>query len=241
VGTNRLRRLARSALDKVGPLFGVHWKRYNELKYWRARARQEGELRNAHYQRSYTVDFGLAATDYEGKWVLDIGCGPRGSLEWASMARRRIGIDPLANEYQRLGADKHSMEYIAAPAEQVPFADGTFDIVCAFNSLDHVEDVGAVVAEIKRITKVGGLFLLLVEVNHPPTPCEPHTVTPSILEQFRPEFICSSFRVYSDNPEGVYVAVQRGVVLSEGLSTREAGFLAAKLVRVAPESEQQAS
>ena len=29
----------------------------------------------------------------------DIGCGPRGSLEWATMAAERVGLDPPVNKY----------------------------------------------------------------------------------------------------------------------------------------------
>ena len=32
----------------------------------------------------YTVVFGLTRDDFAGKAVLDVGCGPRGSLEWAT-------------------------------------------------------------------------------------------------------------------------------------------------------------
>src|SRR5690554_1767232 len=90
------------------------------------------------------------------------------------MARRRIGLDPLADDYLRLGADDHAMEYISAPSEDVPLEDASCDSVFSFNSLDHVEDVERMIGEIKRITRPGGRFLLLVEVNHPPTACEPH-------------------------------------------------------------------
>jgi len=56
--------------------------------------------------------------------ALDIGCGPRGSLEWADMTKERYGLDPLANEYLKLGADKHKMKYVASGAEKIPFEDG---------------------------------------------------------------------------------------------------------------------
>jgi hypothetical protein len=43
---------------------------------------------------------------FKGKKFLDIGCGPRGSLEWASQATTRVCADPLAVQYGKLGADK---------------------------------------------------------------------------------------------------------------------------------------
>ena len=66
-------------LAKVLPM-----KLWTELLYWRLRKLDEGDLTNEHYEEFFTVYFGLSVADYKGKRVLDIGCGPRGSLEWVS-------------------------------------------------------------------------------------------------------------------------------------------------------------
>ena len=99
------------------------------------------ELSNAHYAWCFTDCFGLPLELYDGKRVLDVGCGPRGSLEWAERAAERVGLDPLADEYQRLHSREHAMTYVAAPAESIPFPDGHFDVVSTMNSLDHVDDL----------------------------------------------------------------------------------------------------
>src|SRR4029079_10710133 len=99
----------------------------------------------------YTSHFGLSASDYAGKRILDIGCGPRGSLEWADMTAERVGLDPLADEYLKLGAKNHKMSYVAAPSEKIPFPDGHFDVVCSFNSLDHVDDIPTTINKIIRV------------------------------------------------------------------------------------------
>ena len=65
--------------------------------------------------------FDLEPSFYEGKRILDIGCGPCGSLEWADMAAERVGLDPLVPQSMELGAKKHEMTYVAAPSEKIPF------------------------------------------------------------------------------------------------------------------------
>lgn len=205
-----------------------HWKEVAELLYWKRTAKAEGVLSNAHYAHFYTTHFGLSDANYAGKTVLDIGCGPRGSLEWATMAARRIGVDPLANDYLRLGARNHAMEYIAAPCEAIPLDAGSCDIVCAFNSLDHVVDPTAAIAEIKRVTRRGGLFLLLVEVNHAPTVCEPHELTPDwLIAALHPEFACEQLAVYKIAGGGIYDSVRAGVTVSDPERTRETGYMSA--------------
>src|SRR5690349_15969345 len=82
------------------------FKERHELTFWRKKYREEGgRLGNSHYEHFYTVFFGLDRAFYVGKRIVDIGCGPRGSLEWADMAAERVGIDSLAKEYRKLGTD----------------------------------------------------------------------------------------------------------------------------------------
>ncbi len=148
-------------------------KRVEELDYWKKRRAEEGILHASWYMHFYTEHFGLSIEDYEGLRVLDIGCGPRGSLDWAENAAERIGLDPLADDYRKLCPEGYQMEMIASGSESIPFADGHFDIVASFNSLDHVDNLDKTISEIKRVVRPGGYFLLLTDVNHKPTLCEP--------------------------------------------------------------------
>lgn len=205
------------------------YKRRSELSYWATCFRLEkGQLSHAHYESLFTTIYGLTRADYQGKKVIDIGCGPRGSLEWATMAAERVGLDPLASKYLGLRTKRHGMTYVNAAAESIPFPDGYFDIVTCLNALDHVDDVWKTIAEIKRITRTGGFFLLSVEIDHPPSNTEPITISELDMGQFRPQFTTvSSFKVgtpgnhnlhgavlsrqphYEAGQPGVYVAMMR--------------------------------
>lgn len=160
------------------------YKEEAELAFWRGRQEAEGVLRHGHYERFYTTQFELTRDDYAGKRVLDIGCGPRGSLEWADTALERVGVDPLVSAYRDLGIDAHETTYVEAGAERIPFSDGHFDIVAVFNALDHVDNVDAAIAEMTRVTRAGGIGLVIVEVNHKPTPTEPQSLEWDILDRF---------------------------------------------------------
>ncbi len=228
---NLAREFASLVFRKFSP---IRWKESSELRYWKGRKQSEGVLSNEHYEYFYTTHFGLDAEFYNNKVLLDIGCGPRGSLEWASMAARRIGLDPLAKEYLQLGTSRHRMEYMDAPSEKIPMADATCDAVFSFNSLDHVEDVDQTLREIKRVTRPGGIFLLLVEVNHLPTACEPHTLTPKkVLDTLEPEFNCESLRVYQPVVPGMYDSIRANHPFPHPQETREIGYLSAKFTRIA--------
>jgi len=207
----------------IGFVFPLAWKRFSELRFWKKLLRNEwgGRLINDWYEDLYTEVYCLRREDYAGKRILDIGCGPAGSLEWADMTAQRVGLDPLVPSYLKLGADQHKMEYIASGAEHIPFSDGYFDFVSSLNSLDHVDNLDATIREIKRVVKKGGFFLLSVEIDHPPTSTEPIYIDDLALQKFAPEFeVVSEFRVgWPDDANGhravktrspAYVAGQPG-------------------------------
>jgi ubiquinone/menaquinone biosynthesis C-methylase UbiE len=197
----RARRAGRRLRDRVWQRVApVSYTRAQELAYWRGRLRQEGTLRGDHYAWVYTTFFGLEPADYAGRRLLDVGCGPRGSLEWATQAAERIGVDPLARAYRRLGTTRHAMRYVQAPAEALPFPADRFDIVSSYNALDHGQDPQGAARELVRVLRPGGWLLLLVEVNHPPTATEPLTVPWSVPTWFEPACAVQWQKAYEIGP-----------------------------------------
>ena len=90
--------------------------------------------------------------------VLDVGCG-EGVLthQWAEALgeRRIVGIDL---EDAKLQAEwetrrRPNLEYRTMLAENMPFADGEFDIACAIEVLEHVPDPAHTVAEMARVAR----------------------------------------------------------------------------------------
>jgi len=212
-----------------------------ELAFWESRVRQHGVLANDHYEHFYTSHFGLTETFYRDKRVLDIGCGPRGSLEWAADALC-VGADPLAMAYRRLGTAHHAMHYVACGAEALPFDDGSFDVVSAFNSLDHVDDLAAAAAEISRVVAPGGVFLLLVAIHEQPTTLEPSACDWDVVDRFRPalalleqrhiEYTVFSAECYGD----IYQSLRRGRAFDHRNPAERYGILSAKFSRIGSSS-----
>lgn len=215
----------------LAKIFPKEWKKYFELRYWKNQKAKEDKFSNGHYKFFYTEHFGLGDKFYECKKILDIECGPRGSLEWATMSKKRIGLDPLAESYLKLGADEHQMEYCSSPSEKIPFPEAYFDVVCSFNSLDHVSNVNESISVIKRITKSNDLFLLLVEINHEPTNCEPYKFGTDIIKRFSPQFKSSEVAVYKALEKGLYDSVKAANEYSDINSVTEQAWLSAKFKR----------
>jgi len=100
---------------------------------------------------------------------LDVGCG---AGHWGQLlanvipsSARAEGIDrePLwvAKAAERAAARMLSdrFNYQVALAENLPFADGSFDLVTCQTVLIHLPDPGAAIDEMVRVTRPGGIIL----------------------------------------------------------------------------------
>jgi SAM-dependent methyltransferase len=157
------------------------WKRTqveHELDYWnRVYPAEVGQTHDpaAQYRERYwplnKSMFRDCSFSFADRVVLDIGCGPFGSMD-LSPARRFIGLDPLADEYQSTyGADAR-MTILAAEAESIPLPDQSVDTVVCVNALDHFHQPYRALDEMVRVLRRGGEILLATDVGGTPRhPC----------------------------------------------------------------------
>lgn len=210
----------------------LSFKEIFELSYWKiVKLLSKKKLNeNSHYKYFYTSNFSIPEEYYNDKTILDIGCGPRGSLEWAEGARERVGLDPLADQYIKMGAKNHKMTYVKAYVENIPFPDNYFDIICSFNSLDHVDDIQVACNEIKRTLKKNGLFLLMVDIHTLPTLTEPQTMNWNFVSDYFPEFeILEENHLERTKTYRIYTNVRNNKPVTPGAAT---GVLTAKLKKL---------
>lgn len=182
--TNGVQNVAAVGLRFAPDGMRASYKRTFEMLFWRKHLLKSGGFQHVHMLKAFTESFEIDPSFYDGKHILDIGCGPTGSLEWADGAARRVGVDPLAARYLKLNGGTQKMEYVTAGAEDLPFDEGAFDVVSIFNALDHVDNVDAAILEAVRVTKIGGTLLLIVEIDHRATITEPHTLEEDITDKF---------------------------------------------------------
>ena len=93
-----------------------------------------------------------------GSVLLDVACG--GGLlapHVDGKGYRHIGLD-MSSSALRVAARKR-ITVLQGDAARLPFGDATVDVVVAGEALEHVTDLAAVVAELCRVLRPGGLFV----------------------------------------------------------------------------------
>lgn len=91
--------------------------------------------------------------------VLEIGTGTGYGAEIvAPSAERFTTIDKTRSE--ELGMLPANVEFVEAKVPPLPFADNTFDYVVSFQVIEHIPNDRAFVAEVLRVLRHGGKFIV---------------------------------------------------------------------------------
>jgi SAM-dependent methyltransferase len=116
----------------------------------------DADLFNEHFAR-----YQLASRWAEGRRVLDAGCGTGyGSAELANTASSVTAIDlsPEAIAYAREHFRSSKLQYQVGDCLSLP--EGPFDLIVAFEVIEHLSEWPQFLQEVKRALSPSGLFLV---------------------------------------------------------------------------------
>lgn len=120
------------------------------------------------YQQESHISCCLDRVDWRNRKVLEIGLGQGAESEQIiRRGGRWSGLDLTQESVDRVRA---RMEIRALPYEglqrgsalDIPWPDGTFDIVFSHGVLHHIPDIGAAQADIHRVLKPGGTLVAML-------------------------------------------------------------------------------
>ena len=93
--------------------------------------------------------------------ALDVGCGEgRFCRLLKAHGVDVVGVDPTSALIAAARARDTSGVYLQAPAERLPLADVTFDLVVSYLSLIDIADIQSAIPEMARVLKPGGALLI---------------------------------------------------------------------------------
>jgi SAM-dependent methyltransferase len=141
------------------------------------------QLIEAEHQVRYRHAMRLVA----GRRVLDAGCG----VGWGTTlladagATSVIGLDIDAEALEDAKGRTEAAVFVRGSLMELPFADGSFDVVVCFEAIEHVTDPLVGLDELRRVLAPGGV--LTVSSPHPGVyppgnPFHIHEFTPDELQ-----------------------------------------------------------
>jgi SAM-dependent methyltransferase len=109
---------------------------------------------------SFVADICRQVTDRRPR-ILDVGCGTGANLLMLSKYGDAEGVD--VSEDALAFCRERGLEKVKLGAgEELPYEDGTFDLVTAFDVVEHMDDDLAGLTEMRRVLRPGGRVLLFV-------------------------------------------------------------------------------
>jgi SAM-dependent methyltransferase len=111
----------------------------------------------------HVARYAFASRFAERKRVLDAGCGTGYGM--TTLARRAVsvaGIDIAAEavEYARAHSSASNVAYVQASATALPYAAAAFDLITAFEVIEHLPNWRDLLSEARRALRPTGLFLV---------------------------------------------------------------------------------
>lgn len=132
--------------------------------------RDEITEENIHHQKSLLAlafsKFGKKLSFFNGKDIIEIGGGPRGSICFIGGFGKRVGVDPLFDDLRKKDVllETENIELHSIKAEDINFQRESFDLAICINAIDHVHKPRLVLQKINRILKPSGLLFLSVNI-----------------------------------------------------------------------------
>jgi ubiquinone/menaquinone biosynthesis C-methylase UbiE len=144
-------------------LYDVYAHRYDDIK------NQHGEFEHIFLANPIMEDI----APHTSPLMLDVATGtgrlPVAMLSHMDFQGRVIGIDlsrrMLANAAQKFDGYQDRVTLVWCPAERLPFADNTFDVVTCLEALEFMPNPEVVVRECVRVLRPGGELLLTNRIS----------------------------------------------------------------------------
>jgi 2-polyprenyl-3-methyl-5-hydroxy-6-metoxy-1,4-benzoquinol methylase len=109
---------------------------------------------------SAVFDEYLAGVRLSGKLTLDAGCGYGPFSEAAARRGAAVVSVDIGERLVALASARAASRGVVADARCLAFRDESFDVVISSEMVEHTDSPERVIAELARVTRRGGLFVL---------------------------------------------------------------------------------
>lgn len=123
---------------------------------WGSSARDWAEVQEGQFRPGYEAVFAHCGVG-TGTRYLDAGCGAGMAAQIAASRGAAVSGFDAADPLLAIARDRvPTGTFRMADLEEVPFDDGSFDVVTGFNAFQYASDPVRALAEARRVTRKGG-------------------------------------------------------------------------------------
>jgi len=143
----------REQVPGLGSGYGEDFFRHNRAGYMK---RWEHRVRKCRRQLLVCLEYAPHARS-----MLDVGC----SAGYVLAAAKSLGMEEMGLDYDQFPVSlcrERGLRAEQGSLTKLPFADGSFDIVTAKHTLEHVDSPLGGLREIHRVLRPGGVAFLIV-------------------------------------------------------------------------------
>ncbi len=95
-----------------------------------------------------------------GEEILSVGCGP--AIVEGGLANDGFAVTGLDVSREAISCAPDTLRTVVAPAEKMPFADGSFDVVLFIVSLQFIDDYRQALSETRRVLRPEGRVIAML-------------------------------------------------------------------------------
>lgn len=126
---------------------------YDEFAGWYERERGAG-----YHKMLDDIELSCIERYGRDKDILEAGCGTGLLMARATrFARSIVGIDLSSGMLEK--AKERGLDVVQGSVTELPYEDGSFDLVYSMKVLPHIEDIQGALSEMARVTRPGGTVL----------------------------------------------------------------------------------
>jgi SAM-dependent methyltransferase len=149
------------------------------------------------YWGEHTARYVFAAPYLAGRSVLDIACGTGYGLAFlGAQTRFLVGadLDFDAVKKARREITNNATTAIVSDGCRLPFADGSFDAITSFETLEHLEERSRFLSELRRVLSPQGLCIMSTPNANYTQPVNRRPRNPHHVFEYNPEELTAELK-----------------------------------------------
>jgi SAM-dependent methyltransferase len=136
----------------------------------------------------HAARYGFAGPYVADRSVLDIACGTGyGMAILRTRARAVVGVDADLDAVRAASRIDAGGPALVGDGTRLPFADGAFDAVTSFETLEHLGDRDRFLSELRRVLRPGGVCVLSTPNANYTEPVDGRPRNPFHVHEYTPD------------------------------------------------------